>query len=649
MPAPDPLPINIFLSYSSENRRQAEQLVTALVSRGCVVWWDGLLEGGERYANSIEKALEAATAVVVLWSRAATESHWVRDEATRGRERNCLVPVTLDDTLAPLGFRQFQIIDLSRWRGKQDAAEIDAIERAIRSLHGSAASALGRRPIAPAVSLTRRNWLLGGGAVGATALGGAGWFWWHSSRPARGSISANSVAVLPFVNLSSDAAQSYFSDGLTAEIRGSLTRNNALRVISQVSSDAVRDQRGNASQIADSLGVAFLLNGSVQRAGDTVRIATELVEGHSGISRWAQTFDRPITNIFAVQSEIAAAVGNALNSALPAAGISAAPAAAADAGGTANVAAFDAYLRGRAFYDLSQNEASDRAALAQFDAAIALDPGYAAAHSARARTLLVRANQYASAEQAARMYDAAVESATTATRLAPNFADAQSTLGFVLFQGRLDIRGARAAYEQSLRSGGGDATVLGRYALYSALTGHAAQAAESMTRAVQLDPLNPLIHRSMASVLYAARRYRDMAAPLQRALQLNAKLSAAHAALGNMFLQTGRAADALREFQREPQALRRLTGLAITEKKLNHADQADKYWQQLVKDLGDGALYQQAQVQTQWGNSDQAIAILERAKASGDSGLIYARNDPLLDPLRIRPAFQRLLVQLGFE
>ncbi len=644
MSAPDPIPVNVFLSYSREDRAQAQALVRALEARGCKVWWDGLLVGGMAFANTTEQALESAAAVLVLWSKISVESHWVRDEATRGRDRGCLVPATIDGTMPPLGFRQYQVIDLTRWRGKVDAPEIDAIDYAIHAAHGNAGSEPPRLALAPPATLSRRRWLLGAGGVGAATLAGAGWYRWRRAAARATGAVPNSIAVLPFANLSSDRNQSYFSDGLTGEIRATLARNRRLAVIAQVSSEAVRGGQKDAKRMAADLGVAYLLNGSVQRSGDMVRIATELVEGQGGFSRWAQSFDRPMSNIFAVQSEIAAAVASALDITLTP-GAAAAP----DSGGTSNVTAFDAYLRGRALYNRSENEASDRAALAQFDAAIALDPRFAAAHSARARALLSIANQYARADQTAALYDAASQAAVAATTLAPEFADAQSTLGFVLFQGRLDIRGAREAYEKSYQSGAGDATVLGRYALYEALTGKANDAAPAMARAVELDPLNPLVHRSMASVLYAARRYDDMAAPLQRALALNPRVSRVHSALGNMLLQTGRSAAAQQEFAREPQAMSRLTGLAIAQHKLNLAAEANKTWRKLLADLGDSALYQQAQVQSQWGETGAAMALLQRARQLGDSGLIYAQTDPLLDPLRSLPAFQQLLQQLGFD
>src|SRR5262249_8962126 len=156
-----------------------------------------------------------------------------------------------------------------------------------------------------------------------------------------------------------------------------LARNHGLRVIAQVSSDALRNARLNAVAIAKALGVAHLLDGNVRRSGSTFRIAAELIDGRSGFSDWSATFDRPIDNVFAVQSEIAGSVVAALSSEINAAeggGDKLAPAAEAPGFGTTSVPAFDAYLRGRALYNQAEDENGERAALAQFDAAITADP-----------------------------------------------------------------------------------------------------------------------------------------------------------------------------------------------------------------------------------------------------------------------------------
>ena len=463
---------------------------------------------------------------------------------------------------------------------------------------------------------------------------------------------ATSIAVLAFSDLSVAGNQGYFSDGIAEEILNVLAHVKALKVASRTSSFQFRKSELGASAIARKLGVRSVLEGSVRNSGTTFRINAELVDGPTGFTRWAQTFDRPMDNIFAVQSEIAGAVVSALSSEV------AAPAGAVGAtsqpehalpGGTTNVAAFDAYLRGRADYNLSEGESSDRRALAEFEAAIASDPRFAAAHAARSRALVVIANQYADAAHTAQTYDEAIKSAQTATALAPDLADAQSALAFALFQGRLDIRGAARPYQLSRALGEGEATVMGRYALYSADTGHAAEAEEAMTRALELDPLNPLVHRAMGSVLYAARRYADVIPHVNRALVLNPKLSGAHAALGNALLMLGRTREARDAYLAEPHKLVRFTGLAIAEKALGNEAAARKAMSGLVDELGDSALYQQAEVRAQWHEREGAMSLLERARALGDSGLVFARTDPLLDPVRDLPQFAQLLSQLGFD
>jgi TolB-like protein/Tfp pilus assembly protein PilF len=645
-------PISVFVSYAHEDRARAQAVIRALEQAGFQVWWDGLIVAGAAYAIKTEQALDAASVVVVLWSRDSIVSHWVRDEAAVGRDRSRLVPVSLDGSEPPLGFRQYLFIDLSKWHGKADAAEIRAVVQAVEQAHGLAPAAAPAAATTGRGRTTRRRLLIAGGSLAAAAaIGAAGLLAWRRGLLGVGAIEANGVAVLPFKNLSGDPAQAYFADGLSAEVRGALARDHRLRVIAQVSSNAFRDGTAGAVDIARKLGIAYLLDGNVRRAGTTFRIAAELIDGRSGFSRWAQTFDRSIDDIFAVQSEIAGAVVSALTSEMQysAGDRRDAPPAATLSGGTTNVAAFDAYLRGRAAFNLFEGEASERRALAEFDAAIAADPRFAAAHAARARTLIVIANWYADAAHTAELYDAALRAAETATGLAPDLADAQSTLGFVLAQGKLDFRAARQPYELSRQLGEGDATVMGRYALYCAHTGRASEAVPAMERALALDPLNPLVHRAMGSVLYEARRYAEAIPHIDRALTMNPKLSGAHAALGNALLALGRTREARDAYLEESKANVRLTGIAIAEHKLGNEAAARGAMDKLVTGLGDSVLYQQAQVRAQWGEREAAVSVLRRARQLGDSGLIYVRTDPLLDPLRQLPQFRELLTQLGFD
>ena len=362
--------------------------------------------------------------------------------------------------------------------------------------------------------------------------------------------------MLPFVNLGGDSSQDYFSDGLSEELRATLARNLSLRVMAQASSAKFRDRKDDATTIAEKLGVAYLLDGSVRRSGNVLRITADLIEGATGFSRWSQTFDRVMQDIFAIQSEIADTVAHELVSRVADDGCRQwcrrrCPARLA-AGSTRSVAAYDAYLRGRAQYDLSADETSERAALAQFDAAIAADPGYAAAHAARARSLTAIANQYGEVVELPALYDAAVAAAHRAIDLAPDYAEAYSTLGFTLFQGRLDARGAREPFERSRELGSGEATVMARFAQYSARVGRKTAATDAITQALRLDPLNPLIHRAAGAIEYAARNYAASISHARRALEMNPRMSRAHAAIGDALLMLGRNEEAHTEYAAEP-------------------------------------------------------------------------------------------------
>ena len=653
--AKDPsAPRTIFLSYSRADQTRARQLAQALEQAGLTVWWDTLIEGGASFARSIEAALLASDAVVVLWSGTSVASDWVLDEAAHGRDLHKLVPVSIDGTLPPLGFRQYQAIALPASGDRPDPAAVSAVVRAVRSIAGGAPATprAGANSGAAARPDASRRRLMVGGVAAAALVAGAGVLGWRRGWfTAQAPVSGSSVAVLPFKNISGDATRAYFSDGLSEEVRATLARNLRLQVMAQSSSGQFRSSEEGAVSIAGKLGVSYLLDGSVRWAGDTVRVAADLVDGRTGFSRWSQIFERRIDDVFAVQSEIANAVAAALAAQVgPAAGAPADPEAErAASGGTSSVHAFDVYLRGQALYDLSADESSELAALAQFDAAIALDPRYAAAHAARARSLISIANVYGKVGETAAMYGKAIVSAELAVKLAPEFAVAHSTLAFALFQGRLDARAARVPFERSNVLGAGEATVQARWAQYCARTGRHAEATEAMQRALLRDPLNPLIHRAAGSIEYAARRFDASIAPVRKALAMNPKMSRAHGALGDALVNLGSLDAAKAEYEAEPVADFRLTGLAIVAHRSGQAAAAEAAVTQLVTELGDRVLYQQAQVLAQQGEVDAAVQALLAARARGDSGLVYLRNDPFLDPLRGDPRMASLLDGIGFD
>ena len=626
---------SVFISYSRTDRPQITLLAVALEARGCSVWWDKMIEGGSAFAKLIEEKLDSCDAVVAVWSKASIESDWVRDEAGHGRDRKRLLPVSLDGTESPLGFRQYHAINLSQWRGDPAASQIDEVMRGVTAL-GDPRAAGARAPDAAhnGAKFSRRTTLaLAGGATVAAAGGLA---WWQGLF---GKDLVNSIAVMPFKNLSGDPGQTYFSDGLSEEIRTTLSRNPRLQIAAPTSVAEFRNQPDDSRKIGEKLGVAFLLAGSFRRSGNLARISAELIETENGFNRWAQTFDRQITDIFAVQSEIANVVAEAL--ALRVVALK------QTRGGTKNVAAYEAYLRGLNLLHAEQGEETDRGALAEFSNALVLDAGFSIARAERSRTLTAIANNYATADQLEGMYADAISEAQRAVKEAPDAPQTQFALAFVTAYGKRDMAAARPVYERAYELGGGDANIAIAYAVFCSHFGLEEAAIATVNKVLKLDPLNPLAFRTAGLTQYYARNYGEAAAQFRKALALRPDIRNAHGYLGHMALLQGQLAEARKEYAVEKQDLIRLPGLAILERKHGNNAVAQTALDSLMAKLGDSGAYQQVQVFAQWGELERAFTALDRAVAVRDSGLLLSKVDPLLDPLRGDARFSRLLSAMG--
>ena len=268
----------IFLSYARDDVEAAKQLASCIGEAGHDVWWDRHLHGGSRFAAEIDRALKEAEAVVVLWSPASIDSAWVQDEAAEGRDSGRLVPVSLASAKPPLGFRQFQTIDLGGWdgRGRPDAMGdlIEAIARTCGSEAGTATTSRG--------------------------------------QPASAAAKKASVCVLPFINMSGEPEQEYFSDGITEDIITDLSKVSALSVVARNTAFTFKGHSVDVKEVARTLGVTYVLEGSVRKAGNRVRITAQLIDGSAGDHVWADRYDRDLTDIFEIQDEISKAIVEAL-------------------------------------------------------------------------------------------------------------------------------------------------------------------------------------------------------------------------------------------------------------------------------------------------------------------------------------------------
>lgn len=647
----------LFVSYSRSDLDRARPVIALLEKAGFDAWWDGRLEGGENFLQTTEHALETADCVVVLWSATSTQSHWVRDEAQRGRERGCLVPLTIDGTVAPLGFRQFQLLDVSGWDGSAESAEAARILVAVRAKTGAkqegglatpapvlpaSAPALASGQT-PGFALSRRALMIGGAGVAGTAGLLGAWQFGLLGTPASATIS---MVVLPFANETGDPAKKYFSDGLARELRAILARNPRLKVAAPTSSSAIEAEDDFA--IGRKLGVGHILRGSVQRDTARVRVTAELVAIQDGLVRWAETYDRALDDVFAVQTDISQTV--ALSLVAEVAGQDEARRAVAaqkDIGGTQSVAAYEAFLQGVAVYNLSIGENSDRAALAQFEAAIAQDPSYAAAYAMRSTALAAIANAASDAQQNRQFYAEAIAAAKRAIAIEPKLAHGHLALGFALNNGQLRRAAAAEHYRAAQQLAPGDADVLRGAATFQSYGKDQALAGQMIEKVLTLDPINPRAFQAAGFIALFARDYPLVVNRMQRALQLNPGSPGAHFGIGIARHLQGDAAGGLAAATQEPVPLFRLTATVITARKQGDTAAADTALAALVRDYGDASLYQQAQVSAQRGAVEPALAALETAYAKRDSGVLWAPNDPLLDPLRAEPRFKDLLIRLG--
>jgi TolB-like protein/Flp pilus assembly protein TadD len=639
--------VSVFLSYSRDDRERVRPIIDALTAQGYDVWWDGLLKGGDRFSQVTETALETADAVLVVWTSQSIDSHWVRDEATRGRDRGRLLSLSFDNTQPPLGFRQIQFIDLSKWNGDAQGPGFAEVLHALDSIRGTDGTGLtfaGRETGDPdgRTGMSRRAALLLGGG-GLLVIGG-GFAAWQAGLLSD-ALPSNSIAVMSFENLSNDPDQDYFSAGLSEELRTTLSLNRQLSVAAQTSSDKFAGNEETAGAIADALGVAFILEGSVRRSADRLRITTRLINGATDFEEWSDVFDRELDNVLSVQTEIATTVVDALianfakNSAAGTVRI----------GGTDNPDALDPYLRGVALYGQASGvEAIDRQALAALEDAIARDPDYAAAHAARSRVLTAIGNSYASGKELSGYYRRAMEAARKAVELAPDLAEGHSALGFVLTNGTLDIAAARQPYDRSFELGYGNADILRGFALFASFIGSFDKGRTAIERAQRLDSLNGSVTRASAVLEFAARDYNKAAAAARQTLALNDKASVVNRIMGDIARFEKRLDEARSFYLAETSLLSRLPALAILEAQLSNLQAAEKVFDQMVAEFGDNSLYQQAQVLAQWGRFDDALDSLDRAFDVGDSGLVLSRSDQNLDPVRHTPRFKALQSRLGF-
>jgi len=659
-------PHAVFLSYASQDAEAAQKICAALRAAGIEVFLDqSELRGGDAWDQKIRREIQDCALFIPVISANTASRHegyfrleWdLADQRTHmiARNRAFLMPVCLDATPeaaadVPESFQRVQWTRLAG--GETPPAFVERVRRLLspqpsattRPLASAAPSAVPplREPVPPfwrskAILLT---------IVAVVVVAAPAYLWiskhWTPSAAAF-APPPHSIAVLPFVNMSGDKEQEYFSDGLTEELLNSLAEINELQVAARTSAFSFKGTNTDIGTIARKLNVGAVLEGSVRRSGNTVRITTQLINAVTGYHLWSHTYDRDLGDALKLESEIAGAVASALKVSLLGG-----EATKIELGGTRNPEAFDAYLRAAKAATSPNVGKESLTAIAAYTEAIRLDPNYALAFTGRSIAYNNYASQFASGAAIRESFDKAQADAREATRLAPDLAEGHAALGKFFERGALDFPEARAAYERALALEPGNARVLRDSGEFLVLMGRFDEGISAARRAVVLDPLNRRSHNILGYGLYFARRYEEAIAALADSLSIDPAFATSYGYRGLAYYGLGDLKSARASCETKPDDWTNQQCLALVYEKLGRHADAEAVLAKMKAANGDDTAYQYATIYAQWGNREKALEWLDTAMRLRDPGLEYLKNDPLMDPLRNEPRFQAIELELKF-
>ncbi len=658
----------IFISYSSADIALANRVCAALEENGIPCWIAPRdVRAGEVYADSIVQAINACRAMVVLLSAGAVESsHVLREVERASSKKRPIIALRIGTFALPPALEYF--LSASHWLDASDGQTEKALSQLTADLHvGARTASTGAAGVVArdtARQTTRgparlgltfvvalmliylivdKLWLSQPSATPATSARGTAGS--ASIAGAAFSPAPHSVAVLPFVNLSGDPKDDYFSDGLSVELLDSLASIPNLQVAARTSSFSFKGKDVDVTEIARRLNVGAILEGSIRKDGKHVRITANLVNARTGFRLWSNTYDRDLKDILKLQTEIATAVTTALQATLLGD-----TATLVELGGTQNPQAFDAYLRGERLVGTSLDQATTRQQFDAYNEAISLDPQFAKAYVAKALAEVIFASNTAATTAAREGFQRARNAAEKAVAIAPALGEAHSALGFVLDAGFQDYAGAAAEHERALALAPGNSRVLLMSARFLSEIGRSDAAVSNARRAVVLDPLNPNAYRILGLILLYTRHFHDAVVAYDRALSLNPQAVQAAASRGLAQFALGDYAAAQRSCSIPPLDWYSHLCLAIVWHKLNRETEASAELAALRASAADenDQAYQYAEVYAQWGNPAQALDWLETAYRVRDPGLLQLKVDYLLDPIRQEPRFRTILEKMRF-
>ena len=444
-----------------------------------------------------------------------------------------------------------------------------------------------------------------------------------------------SIAVLPFVNMSSDVEQEYFSDGISEELLILLAKIPQLRVISRSSAFSYKGKDIKLAQVADELHVAHILEGSVRKSGKQVRITAQLIEARSDTHLWSETFDRQLDDIFAIQDEIAATVVEQLKITL----LGELP-----VQQKTNPHVYSLYLQGNYFRNLRDKENMEKA-FAAYEQALAIDPDYAPAWVGLGYVYQeqTRSGNLPEAEGAV----LAMQSVEKALELDPNNAVAWSSLGYLKRTHEWDWKGAKAAIDKALQLEPNNINVLGASASISITSGDAIVAIGLFRKILERDPLDLASLRALGTTLFRQGELDEALDIFNKIKDLNPDYPIININIGQVYLLRGDPARALDEFEKEPNELVRLFNKAIAYFSLGNEDDSLTLLDEYIEKYGDDAPYPVAMIHAWRGENDAAFEWLEKAYQDHTQFLIYILGNEYLKGLHTDPRYPAFLEKMG--
>jgi adenylate cyclase len=437
---------DVFISYARSTERQAERIAGALRAHGFEVWKDTELGANQVFRKTIEEELSAARAVLVLWSADAAKSDWVCSEASRARALGKLVQLNLDGSAVPMPFDEIQCADFRQWRGETDARGWTQVLDGIAAILGNGSTPRSTEPSA------------------------------HAGKP--------SIAIMPFANIAGDVEQEYFVDGMLEEIATALSRIRTIFVIAGGSSLSLKGKDLDPQEAGRRLGVAYLLEGSVRKAGGRVRIAVKLIDAADGSQLWAERFEDSLEDVFALQDRVALAVAARIEPSVQQAEIRKMP-----RRPTENMSSYDLYLRAWPLHR-SYTKSGTMEALELIERAVALDPNYGPALALGAVCYNIsRLFEWSAQPEADRLRG--IEMAHQALAVASDDADVLANAASVIAGLERDIDAAIVLCSRAIDLNPGSPIGWFMSGIIHLRVGHNELAIEHLERSMELDPLGP--------------------------------------------------------------------------------------------------------------------------------------------------------------